>query len=68
MTNAVVVIVVVKSIGFYISVYLVCMCYLYSVDFRKEFLRTGGGWTRLKFNSQDLMWGLLNLLFLLSQY
>jgi hypothetical protein len=65
MTN--VVVGVVRSIRFHISLYFVCRCYLCSVDFRKEFLRTGGGWTRLKFNPQNLMWGLLNLLFLLSQ-
>jgi len=67
MTNTVVV-VDVRSIRFHIPLYFVCMCYLCSVDFRKEFLRTGGGWTGLKVNSQDLMWGLLNFLFLLSKY
>ena len=44
------VVVVVRSIIFHIPLYFVCMCYLRSVDFRKEFLRTGAGWTRLKFN------------------
>jgi len=68
MTNIVVVVVVVRSIRFHIPLYFVCMCYLYSVNFRKDFLRTGGGWTGLKVNSQDLMWGLLNFLFLLSTY
>jgi len=68
MTSIVVVVVVVRSIRFHIPLYFVCMCYLYSVNFRKDFLRTGGGWTGLKVNSQDLMWGLLNFLFLLSTY
>ena len=59
-------VVVVRAIRFHIP-YILCVIYVLWI-FGKEFLRTGGGWTGLKVNSQDLMWGLLNILFLLSKY